>query len=124
MRRWAIGVTLACAIASRTTAAEPRDPFVAPGTVPLGVEGTPLQHIELARLRLVAVVCDTSLTRALLEDETGLDYIATIGTPVGRHGGVIVAVGRGSLRILEPKDDGGGSEVVLQMASSSGERKQ
>jgi hypothetical protein len=123
MRRWAIGVTLACAIASSATAAEPRDPFVAPGTVPLGVEGTPLQHIELARLRLVAVVCDTSLTRALLEDETGLDYIATIGTPVGRHGGVIVAVGRGSLRILEPKDDGGGSEVVLQMAGSSGERR-
>jgi hypothetical protein len=124
MRRWAIGVTLACAIASRTTTAEPRDPFVAPGTVPLGVEGTPLQHIELARLRLVAVVSDTSLTRALLEDDTGLGYIATVGTPVGRHGGVIVGVGRGSLRILEPKDDGGGSEVVLQMASSSGERKQ
>ena len=123
MRRWAIGVTLACAIESRTTTAEPRDPFVAPGTVPLGVEGTPLQHIELARLRLVAVVSDTSLSRALLEDDTGLGYIATIGTPVGRHGGVIVAVGRGSLRILEPKDDGGGSEVVLQMASSSGERK-
>ena len=123
MRRWAIGVTLACAIASRNTAAEPRDPFVAPGTVPLGVEGTPLQHIELARLRLVAVVSDTSLTRALLEDDTGLGYIATIGTPVGRHGGVIVGVGRGSLRILEPKDDGSGSEVVLQMASASGDRK-
>jgi len=123
MRPWAIGVTLACAIASGNAAAEPRDPFVPPGIVSLGVEGTPLQHIELARLRLVAVVSDTSLTRALLEDDTGLGYIATIGTPVGRHGGVIVGVGRGSLRILEPKDDGGGSEVVLQMASSSGDRK-
>ena len=123
MRRWAIGVTLVCTLASGAAPAEPRDPFVPPGTVPLGVEGTPLQHIELARLRLVAVVSDTSLTRALLEDDTGLGYIATIGTPVGRHGGVIVGVGRGSLRILEPRDDGGGSEVVLQMASSSGVRK-
>ena len=123
MRPWAIGLTLTCAIASRTTATEPRDPFVPPGTVLLGVEGTPLQHIELARLRLVAVVSDTSLARALLEDETGLGYIATVGTPVGRHGGVIVGLGRGSLRILEPKDDGGGREVILQMAGSKGDRK-
>jgi Tfp pilus assembly protein PilP len=123
MRRWAIGVTLAWAMASRTDAAEPRDPFVPPGSVPLGVEGTPLQHVELARLRLVAVVSDTSRTRALLEDDTGLGYIATIGTPVGRHGGVIVGVGRGSLRIHEPKDDGGGREVVLQMPSPQGDRK-
>ena len=123
MRPWAIGLTLTCAIASRTTATEPRDPFVPPGTVLLGVEGTPLQHIELARLRLVAVVSDTSLARALLEDETGLGYIATVGTPVGRHGGVIVGLGRGSLRILEPKDDGSAREVVLQMASASGDRK-
>jgi Tfp pilus assembly protein PilP len=123
MRPWAIGIALACAIACSTTAAEPRDPFVPPGTVPLGVEGTPLQHIELARLRLVAVVSDTSVTRALLEDDTGLGYIATVGTPVGRHGGVIVGVGRGSLRILEPKDDGGGREVVLQMPSPKGDRK-
>ena len=123
MRPWAIGLTLGCAIASRTTATEPRDPFVPPGTVLLGVEGTPLQHIELARLRLVAVVSDTSLARALLEDETGLGYIATVGTPVGRHGGVIVGLGRGSLLILEPKDDGGGREVILQMASSKGDRK-
>ena len=123
MRRWAIGVMLTCVIASSAMAAEPRDPFAPPGTVPLGVEGTPLQHIELARLRLVAVVSDTSLTRALLVVDSGLGYIATIGTPVGRHGGVIVGVGRGSLRILEPKDDGSGSEVVLQMASASGDRK-
>ena len=82
-----------------------------------------LRSIELARLRLVAVVSDTSLARALLEDETGLGYIATVGTPVGRHGGVIVGLGRGSLRILEPKDDGGGREVILQMASSKGDRK-
>ena len=123
MRPWAIGFTLACAIASRTTATEPRDPFVPPGTVPLGVGGTPLQHIELARLRLAAVVSDTSVARALLEDETGLGYIATIGTPVGRNGGVIVGLGRGSLRILEPKDDGSAREVVLQMASSNGDRK-
>jgi hypothetical protein len=124
MRRWAIGVTLTCVIASAAPATEPRDPFAPPGTVPLGVEGTPLQHIELARLRLVGVVSDTSLARALLEDETGLGYVATIGTPVGRHGGVIVGLGRESLRILEAKDDGGGGrEVVLRMASSDGARK-
>jgi Tfp pilus assembly protein PilP len=124
MRRWAIGVTLTCVIASGAPATEPRDPFAPPDTVALGVEGTPLQHIELARVRLVGVVSDTSLARALLEDETGLGYVATIGTPVGRHGGVIVGLGRGSVRILEAKDDGGGGrEVVLRMASSNGARK-
>ena len=81
MRPWAIGFTLACAIASRTTATEPRDPFVPPGTVPLGVGGTPLQHNELARLRRAAVVSDTSLARALLEDETGLCLLYTSPSP-------------------------------------------
>ena len=49
--------------------------------------------------------------------------VSAVRTPVGRHGGVIVGLGRGSLRILEPKDDGSAREVVLQMASSNGDRK-
>jgi hypothetical protein len=125
-RRDALGAALvACLAAGGTTAAAARDPF-APPAVPFGGEGTPLQRIEVGRLRLVAVVSDTAVLRALLEDETGLGYVVTIGTPVGRRGGVVVGMGRGWLRILEPEDGSGEqrpSGLVLEMSSTAGGRK-
>lgn len=101
-RRCAPGAALAAYLIAGGLVAGTRDPFAPPVAGSLGADGTPLQRIELSRLRLVAVVSDTRVARALLEDETGLGYIATVGTPVGRRGGVVVGMGRGWLRILEP----------------------
>jgi len=116
-----VSVLAACLVAAGVAGAT-RDPFAPPVAGLIGPEGTPLQRIELGRLRLVAVVSDTNLARALLEDETGLGYIATLGTPVGPRGGVVAGIGRGWLRILEPRDGGGDprrSAIVLEMSNET-----
>jgi Tfp pilus assembly protein PilP len=125
-RRGALRAALLACLTAGGTAAAARDPFAPPAAVPFAEERTPLQRIELGRLRLVAVVSDTPVLRALLEDETGLGYIVTIGTPVGPRGGVVVGMGRGWLRILEPGDGSGEqrpSAVVLEMSRTAGGRR-
>ncbi len=137
-RRCVPGAILAAYLIAGGVAAGTRDPFAPPVAGSLGAEGTPLQRIDPGRLRLVAVVSDTSAAhaaKALLEDETGLGYIATVGTPVGRRGGVVVSMGRGWLRIREPDEpDGPGngpshppaepeqSAIVLEMSSMAERR--
>src|SRR5262249_38564842 len=119
--RRSVSVLAACLVAAGVGGAT-RDPFAPPVAGSTGPEGTPLQRIDVGRLRLVAVVSDTNVARALLEDETGLGYIATLGTPVGRRGGVVSGIGRGWLRILEPGDGGGDpqpSAIVLEMSNET-----
>lgn len=126
------GAILATYLIAGGMPAGTRDPFAPPVAGSLGAEGTPLQRIDLGRLRLAAVVSDASAAhaaKALLEDETGLGYIATVGTPVGRRGGIVVGVGRGWLRILEPGDGPGHpngepeqSAIVLEMSSMAERR--
>jgi len=119
--RRSVSVLAACLVAAGVAGAT-RDPFAPPVAGSTGPEGTPLQRIDVGRLRLVAVVSDTTVARALLEDETGLGYIATLGTPVGRRGGVVAGMGRGWLRIVEPGDDGGDPRqtvVVVEMSNET-----
>jgi len=119
--RRSVSVLAACLVAAGVAGAT-RDPFAPPVAGSTGPEGTPLQRIDVGRLRLVAVVSDANVARALLEDETGLGYIATRGTPVGRRGGVVAGIGRGWLRILEPGDGGGDprpSAIVLEMSNET-----
>jgi len=56
---------------------------------------TPLQRYELPQLRLAGVVLDLHPPRAMLQDNSGMGFIITPGTPIGRRHGVV--------RAIEPK---------------------
>jgi hypothetical protein len=77
-----------------------RDPF-RPFTLDLRPENlenevlTPLQRYEIPQLRLAGVVLDLSPPRAMLQDNSGMGFIITPGTPIGRRHGVV--------RAIEPK---------------------
>jgi hypothetical protein len=81
--------------ANPVTAKLPRDPF-RPFMLDIRPEVhapvTPLQRYELGQLTVVATVWDVSPPRALVEDSLGMGYIITLGTPIGRNGGVVTAI--------------------------------
>ena len=72
-----------------------RDPF-RPFTLDIRPEArtqlTPLQRYELGQLIVVGTVWELSPPRAMVEDSVGMGYIVTIGTPIGRSGGVVTAI--------------------------------
>lgn len=104
-----------------------RDPF-RPFTLDLRPQReeqpiTPLQRYELAQLRVVAVVLNLNPPRALLEDSSGMGFIVTPGTPVGRRNGVVTAIQPRRILVEEKAMDFYGREqaklVVLEMASET-----
>ena len=97
---------LLCAVLATVAHARERDPFAAPPAPARAA--TPLERVELERLRLVGLVYGRA-PRALLEDDAGAVHRATIGTPVGSRHGVVVAIEPGRLRVREP----GGDDIVL-----------
>ena len=72
-----------------------RDPF-RPFTLDIRPEvrtqWTPLQRYELGQLSVVGTVWELSPPRAMVEDSVGMGYIVTVGTPIGRNGGVVTAI--------------------------------
>jgi type IV pilus assembly protein PilP len=53
---------------------------------------SPLQRFELPQLRLAGVVLDLATPRAMLQDNNGMGYIVTPGTPIGRRRGVVRSI--------------------------------
>ncbi len=72
-----------------------RDPF-RPFTLDIRPEArtqlTPLQRYELGQLVVVGTVWELNPARAMVEDSVGMGFIVTIGTPIGRNGGVVTAI--------------------------------
>jgi hypothetical protein len=72
-----------------------RDPF-RPFTLDMHpearVQATPLQRYDLGQLTVVATMWDVNPPRAMVEDSFGMGYIVTLGTPIGRNGGVVTAI--------------------------------
>jgi len=67
-----------------------RDPFRGPNLVaPEGVAQTPLERYQIGQLKLVGVIWETEVPRAMVEDSIGLGYIVTPGTAIGSSGGVV-----------------------------------
>jgi type IV pilus assembly protein PilP len=54
--------------------------------------GTPLEKVDLAELKLVALIWDIPKPRAMVEDASGKGYILTVGTYVGKNGGKITKI--------------------------------
>jgi len=73
-----------------------RDPF-RPFTLDMRPEAprvalTPLQRYELGQLTVVGTVWAVNPPRAMLEDSAGMGFIVSIGTPIGRNGGVVTGI--------------------------------
>jgi type IV pilus assembly protein PilP len=72
-----------------------RDPF-RPFTLDVRPEAraqlTPLQRYDLGQLSVVGTVWELSPPRAMVEDSVGMGYIVSVGTPIGRNGGVVTAI--------------------------------
>lgn len=111
------GVVLAACVLAGVPAGG-RDPFAPPPSPAQAEARTALQRLEIAQLRLVALL-HGGMSRALLEDEAGIGYVASLGTPVGPRGGAVVGIEPGTLRIREP---GNPDEIVLELRAAPGEQ--
>jgi len=110
-------------------AAGRRDPFRPPRmAAALAGVVSPLQQQELGQLRLVGVIYGSPRARAVLEDDAGLGYIVTVGTPIGPNGGTVHAIERGRVVVREANQDYYGemqvSEVVLELDEADERGKQ
>lgn len=114
---WALVLTVC--VVGVAAVAETRDPFAPPAALPRAA-GTPLERVDIDQIRLVALVDDGSVPRALVEDAAGIGYVVRVGTPVGPRGGVVVAIEPGSLRIREPDAD---DDIVLPLRTGSEEQR-
>ena len=98
-----------------------RDPF-RPFTLDLRPENTeneiltPLQRYEIPQLRLAGVVLDLKPPRAMLQDNSGMGFIITPGTPIGRRHGVVRAIEAKKVVIEERILDYYGREQVHLVA--------
>lgn len=96
-------------------AAGRRDPF-RPFTLDMRPEArtqlTPLQRYELGQLVVVGTVWELSPPRAMVEDSVGMGFIVTIGTPIGRNGGVVTAIEPQRILVEERVLDFYGKEQV------------
>ena len=102
-----------------------RDPF-RPFTLSLRTEThenevlTPLQRYELPQLRLAGIVLELSPPRAMVQDNAGMGYIITPGTPIGRRHGIVKAIEPRRVVVEEQIIDYYGREqthqVVIEMA--------
>jgi type IV pilus assembly protein PilP len=72
--------------------------------------GTPLEKVELAALKLVAVVWDISNPRAMVEDASGKGYILTRGTRVGKHQGQVTKITSAGI-IVQEKVEGSDGKI-------------
>jgi len=94
-----------------------RDPFVtflkvreketgpALGSLP------PLQSYDLGEFRLVGIIWGLKAPRALVEDSGGKGYAVTIGTKIGRSGGVVTRITEKEIIVREEFRDYTGSKV-------------
>ena len=71
---------------------DPFRPFMLDLRPEARIPATPLQRYELGQLTVVATVWDVSPPRAMVEDSVGMGYILTLGTPIGRNGGVVTGI--------------------------------
>ena len=70
----------------------------------------PLQRYDLGELKFVGVVWGRKGARALLEDAEGKGYTVTVGTRIGRSGGVVARITDREIAVREervPVDRGG-----------------
>ncbi|MGA6992891.1 MAG: pilus assembly protein PilP [Candidatus Deferrimicrobiaceae bacterium] len=94
-----------------------RDPFVAflkverKDSRPVVGSLLPLQRYELGEFRFVGVIWSPKVTRALVEDSEGKGYTVSVGTRIGRSGGVVTRITEKEIVVREEFRDYAGSKV-------------
>ncbi len=70
--------------------------------IELGPEGaTPLERVDLAQLRLVALVWSIPAPKAMVEDATGKGYILSVGTSIGKYQGKVSQINSTGVVVTE-----------------------
>lgn len=86
---------------------------------------TPLQRYELRQLQVVGVLLDLEPPRAMVQDSSGMGYIVTPGTLIGRQRGVVTDIQPRQIVVEETYVDFYGREqvkkVVLEMPKEEDE---
>ena len=96
---------------------DPFDPFlkVEEKTSRPDLDSLPsLQRYELGELRFVGVIWGPNLTRALVEDVEGKGFTVTVGTKVGRAGGVVTRITDGEIFVREEFQDYSGTKAARE----------
>lgn len=102
-------------------AAGRRDPFrpftldLQRADVPEEAILSPLQRYEIAQLKLTGLVLDLRTPRAMLQDSSGMGYIVTPGTPIGRRHGVVKSIEPGRVVVEESVLDYYGRQQLHQV---------
>lgn len=76
----------------------------------------PLQRYEIGELKFVGVIWTAKGARALVEDIGGKGYTVTVGTKIGRGGGVVTRIADGQLFIGEESREATGARVVREFS--------
>lgn len=66
---------------------------------------TPLEKLDLAQLKLTAIVTTDAEKRALVEEASGKGYVVEIGTHVGLERGTVVEIGQDRIVIEHAAED-------------------
>jgi type IV pilus assembly protein PilP len=70
-----------------------------------------LQRYELGDLHFVGVIWGRGMARALVEDAVGKGYTVTVGTKIGRDGGVVTRITQDEIFVREVFRDYSGGRV-------------
>lgn len=62
---------------------------------------TPLERMDIGKLKLVAIIWDIQVPRAMVEDAAGNGYILVKGTAIGRNHGRVTEITPGTVTITE-----------------------
>jgi len=79
---------------------------------------SPLEQYDLGQLRLTAVLADANRgATGIVEDQAGKGFNVKIGTKIGINSGVVVAIEKDRLKILETETDltGKSTQKILEM---------
>ncbi len=76
----------------------------------------PLQRYDIGELRFVGVIWTAKGARALVEDIEGKGYSVTVGTKIGRAGGVVTRITDGQLFVGEVSREPTGAKVVREIS--------
>ncbi len=76
----------------------------------------PLQRYDVNELRFVGLIWTAKGARALVEDTEGKGYSVTVGTRIGRSGGVVTRITDGQLFVGEVSREPTGAKVVREIS--------
>jgi type IV pilus assembly protein PilP len=89
---------------------------------------TPLQRYDLGQLTVVGTIWAMKPARAMIEDSAGMGYIVSIGTPIGRNGGVVTGIEPQRVVVEERVLDFYGNEqvnrIVMETPKEEGSSQQ